>query len=96
MAVLAKDPSTNVLADEILRIIEHSAHYDTESLPYFRMMMRLRERRQDRAPFPLASRRHPKRERMVGSAAPEIFAAALSLGATVALGQEIGIRHSNV
>jgi hypothetical protein len=51
MAVLAKDPSTNVLADEILRIIEHSAHYDTESLPYFRMMIRLRERHQDQRRF---------------------------------------------
>jgi hypothetical protein len=38
-------------ADEILRIIERSTHYDTESLPYFRLMMRLRERRRDRARF---------------------------------------------
>jgi hypothetical protein len=42
------DPSI-VLADEILRIIECSAHCDTESLPYFRLMMHLRERWQDRA-----------------------------------------------
>jgi hypothetical protein len=42
-----KDPSTAVL-DEILRIIERSAPYDTESLSYFRLMMRLRERWQDR------------------------------------------------
>ena len=48
---LRDDPSTTVLADEILRIIERSAHYDTESLPYFRLMMRLRERRRDRARF---------------------------------------------
>jgi hypothetical protein len=34
--------------DEILRIIERGVHYDTESLSYFRLMMRLRERRQDR------------------------------------------------
>lgn len=46
-----EDPQTTVLAAEILRIIEHSAHYDTESLPYFRLMMRLRERRWDRAHF---------------------------------------------
>jgi hypothetical protein len=39
--------STAVL-DEILRIIERGVHYDTESLSYFRLMMRLRERRQDR------------------------------------------------
>jgi hypothetical protein len=38
-------------ADEILHIIERSTHYDTESLPYFRLMMRLRERRRDRARF---------------------------------------------
>jgi hypothetical protein len=43
-----KDPSPAVL-DEILRIIERSAPYDTESLSYFRLMMRLRERWQDRA-----------------------------------------------
>jgi len=44
-----EDPSTNVLADEILRIIERSTHYNTESIPYFRLMMRLRERWQDQA-----------------------------------------------
>jgi hypothetical protein len=32
-------------------VIEHSAHYDTESIAYFRLMMRLRERWQDRARF---------------------------------------------
>jgi hypothetical protein len=46
-----EDPSTTILADEILRIIERSVHYDTESIPYFRLMMRLRERCQDRARF---------------------------------------------
>jgi hypothetical protein len=48
---LREDPSATILADEIMRIIESSAHYDTESIPYFRLMMRLRERRQDRARF---------------------------------------------
>jgi len=38
-------------ANEILRIIERSAPYDTESLAYFRLMLRLRERRQDQARF---------------------------------------------
>jgi hypothetical protein len=46
---LQHDPSTTVLADEILRVIERSVHYDTESIPYFRLMMRLRERWPDRA-----------------------------------------------
>jgi hypothetical protein len=46
-----KDSSTTVLADEILRITERSTHYDTESIPYFRLMMQLRERWQDRARF---------------------------------------------
>jgi hypothetical protein len=48
---LREDPPTTVLAGEILRVIERSVHYDTESLPYFRLMMRLRERRRDRARF---------------------------------------------
>jgi len=48
---LREDHSTSVLADEILPIIQRSAHYDTESIPYFRLMMRLRERWQDRARF---------------------------------------------
>jgi hypothetical protein len=48
---LQDDPFTTVLADDILRIIESSVHYDTESLPYFRLMLRLRERWQDRARF---------------------------------------------
>jgi Uncharacterised nucleotidyltransferase len=48
---LREDPVTTVLADEIVRVIERSVHYDTESIPYFRLMMRLRERWQDRARF---------------------------------------------
>lgn len=48
---MREDPSTAALADEILRVIERSAHYDTELLPYFRLMMRLRERWQDQARF---------------------------------------------
>lgn len=39
------------LADEVLRIIERSAHHDTESVPYFQLMMRLRERRRDQMHF---------------------------------------------
>src|SRR5580700_9018961 len=46
---LREDPSITVLADEILRIIERGIHYDTESPAYFLLMMRLRERWQDRA-----------------------------------------------
>ena len=46
-----EDPSTTRLADEILPIIKHSANYETESAAYFRLMLRLRERRQDRARF---------------------------------------------
>jgi hypothetical protein len=45
------DLSTTALADEILLIIARSTDYNTESLPYFRLMMRLRERRQDQARF---------------------------------------------
>jgi hypothetical protein len=48
---LREDPSTTILADEIQAIIERSTHYDTETTPYFRLMMRLRERWQDRARF---------------------------------------------
>jgi putative nucleotidyltransferase-like protein len=46
---LQEDPSTMTLANEIVRIIERSTHYDTDSIPYFRLMLRLRERWQDRA-----------------------------------------------
>jgi hypothetical protein len=46
---LRDDPPTTLLADEMRRIIEHSTHYNTESIAYFRLMMRLRERRRDRA-----------------------------------------------
>ncbi len=44
---LKEDPSTRSLAHEILRIVERSAPYDTESISYFRLMLRLRERRRD-------------------------------------------------
>lgn len=46
-----EDPSTARLADEILPIIKHSTNYETESAAYFRLMLRLRERWQDRARF---------------------------------------------
>ena len=46
---LQQDPAATNLADEIQPIIQRSTHYNTESLPYFRLMMRLRERWQDRA-----------------------------------------------
>jgi hypothetical protein len=46
---LQEDPSTVRLANEVARIIERSTHYDTDSMPYFRLMLRLRERWQDRA-----------------------------------------------
>jgi len=49
--VFEEDRLTAALADEILSIVENSTHYNTESLPYFRLMMRLRERWQDRARF---------------------------------------------
>jgi hypothetical protein len=49
--LLPKDQPTTILADDILRIIERSVHYDTESIAYFRLMMQLRERWQDRARF---------------------------------------------
>jgi hypothetical protein len=48
---LVDDPSTVTLGYEIVRIIECSTHYDTDSIPYFRLMLRLRERWQDRARF---------------------------------------------
>jgi hypothetical protein len=46
-----EDTSTTILADEILPIVKRSAHYDTESVTYFRLMLRLRERWHDRAHF---------------------------------------------
>jgi hypothetical protein len=48
---LVEDPSVTILADEILPIIKRSAHHQTESAAYFRLMLRLRERWQDRARF---------------------------------------------
>jgi putative nucleotidyltransferase-like protein len=48
---LRKDKTTTVLANEIRPLIERSQPYDTESIQYFQLMMRLRERRQDRARF---------------------------------------------
>ena len=48
---LQEDPSSTTLADEILPLIERSTQYNTESIPYFRLMLRLRERREDQARF---------------------------------------------
>ena len=48
---LRDDPSATALADEILRVIKHSVNYNTESIGYFRLMMRLRECWTDRGRF---------------------------------------------
>jgi hypothetical protein len=48
---LVNDKSLNFFADEIRRISERSTQYPTESISYFRLMLRLRERWQDRARF---------------------------------------------
>jgi len=48
---LQTDPSATTFDDEIQPIIERSTPYDTEAIPYFRLMMRLRERWRDRVCF---------------------------------------------
>jgi len=45
------DPAVRLLAEEILPIVSSVSHYDTESIAYFRLMTRLRERWQDRVRF---------------------------------------------
>jgi hypothetical protein len=48
---LEKDHATEILKNAISRIIRRSSDYDIESFAYFRLMMRLRERRSDKARF---------------------------------------------
>jgi Uncharacterised nucleotidyltransferase len=48
---LKKDDASRILKVELLQTITRSLHHDTESLAYFRLMIRLRERRWDRARF---------------------------------------------
>ncbi|MGA8493336.1 MAG: nucleotidyltransferase family protein [Terriglobales bacterium] len=48
---LEQDSQTTALVEEIASIITRSSHYNTESLSYFRLMMQMRERRQDQARF---------------------------------------------
>ncbi len=45
------DERIQFLANEILQVIQRSRHYDTESVPYFKLMLRLREGRRDQARF---------------------------------------------
>ncbi|HKS74897.1 MAG TPA: nucleotidyltransferase family protein [Terriglobales bacterium] len=42
------DPTAESLVEEVVPLIEASAHFNTESLPYFRLIARSRERFQDR------------------------------------------------
>jgi len=49
--IIQQNPTTTALADEVLSIIQRSTYYNTESIPYFRLMIRLRERRRDQARF---------------------------------------------
>jgi Uncharacterised nucleotidyltransferase len=48
---IEKDTAAELLAEEVLPILRCSAHYDTESMPYFCLMIRLRERWRDRVRF---------------------------------------------
>lgn len=48
---LGKDHACQSLKVELSRIITCGLHYDTESFAYFRLMLRLRERRSDQARF---------------------------------------------
>jgi hypothetical protein len=42
------DPATHALLPELMEIMQRGVAYQTESFAYFRLMMRLRERRRDR------------------------------------------------
>lgn len=48
---LQTDPAIAVLVNRILPLIAEGVEYNTESIPYFRLMMNLRERWWDRARF---------------------------------------------
>jgi hypothetical protein len=47
----AADPAIERLSEGVLRALPEAEAYNAESLQYFRLMMRLRERRRDRARF---------------------------------------------
>ena len=87
---LREDSPVATLADEILSVIERSVHYNTESLPYFRLMMRLRERWRDRARFLWRLAATPSMGEWSTVQLPK-HAGALSLGALVAIDVESGI-----
>jgi hypothetical protein len=48
---LQRDKTLDALVNEIVPILTRQTDYNTESIPYFRLMMRLRERWHDRARF---------------------------------------------
>jgi len=48
---LQTDPAIEGLVDQVLPISTQGMEYNTESIPYFRLMMELRERRWDRVRF---------------------------------------------
>ena len=52
-ADVANDPQMEPLAREIRHLLVQSSEYNTESVDYFRLMMRLRERRRDKTRFGL-------------------------------------------
>ena len=51
LAQVQKDPAVEELANRILPIITQETEYDTDSMGYFRLMVDLRERWQDRLSF---------------------------------------------
>jgi hypothetical protein len=50
-SAIAADRVAQMLADEIAVVVSSGASYDTQQASYFRLMMRLRERRADRVRF---------------------------------------------
>jgi Uncharacterised nucleotidyltransferase len=50
-SVILSDGDARILTDEIAATVASGVSYDTEQTPYFRLMMRLRERRADRMRF---------------------------------------------
>ena len=49
--LLEQDRDAGAIVEEMIPIIAQSAHYDTESINYFRLMIRLRENWEDRTRF---------------------------------------------
>ena len=89
---IAEDASVPLLVDEIQLHIASDEAYNVESLAYFRLMMRLRERPTDQRRFLRRLVFTPRPQRVAGSSLARTIVSVVSDGSALSPGSQIASR----